>query len=117
VPKHLECYPGSFSFTTLDPLEDTESVREKRRARAGRRVSPRSIRLRILKETFRLRLDDRIPVSPRSIRLRILKGTEINRSLENDQRFTTLDPLEDTERRSLPIDHLRNAEFHHARSA
>jgi len=80
-------------FTTLDPLEDTE-----RASRAGPMdswplVSPRSIRLRILKDTF----------------------TGILRGCTNS--FTTLDPLEDTESVSGIRGILLRIRFHHARSA
>jgi len=56
-------------------------------------------------------------VSPRSIRLRILK---VNWGLAEWQRqygFTTLDPLEDTERCRLSLTDDFPSMFHHARSA
>ena len=84
---------GKTSFTTLDPLEDTER--------------PRSLPVDHIRDA----------VSPRSIRLRILKEDKPCNQYQHEHSFTTLDPLEDTERVIIAGDQCRCFEFHHARSA
>ena len=112
------------SFTHHDPLEDTERWVRGRTPTATPRVSPITIRLRILKAggagtarrgpgrfthhdpledtersfTFNARRVQWRLVSPITIRLRILKATNEPTLVERCLGFTHHDPLEDTER-------------------
>jgi len=64
-----------------------------------KRVSPTSIRSRILKASSLSKIASYIVVSPTSIRSRILKDIQITvANLVDSDCFTHVDPFEDTER-------------------
>jgi len=64
------------SFTHVDPFEDTErGLRYRKFLQANERVSPTSIRSRILKDGYTPWPETAPRVSPTSIRSRILKGS------------------------------------------
>ena len=88
------------SFTHVDPFEDTERLTNSPNYNTSKKVSPTSIRSRILKERFvHVVLTEALLVSPTSIRSRILKASALaNASPREVFRFTHVDPFEDTER-------------------
>ena len=96
---YIERTSDGFGFTHVDPFEDTERLTPADAVgRVPRRVSPTSIRSRILKEIRDHGLRNRADVSPTSIRSRILKARALSRMTCRRNRFTHVDPFEDTER-------------------
>ena len=91
--------PEAPGFTHVDPFEDTESRLHHHAAGAGDRVSPTSIRSRILKvEKSSTSARQAENVSPTSIRSRILKVLWAEWPTAENTCFTHVDPFEDTER-------------------
>ena len=97
-------------FTHVDPFEDTERPAHTRVVRRAVKVSPTSIRSRILKGTAGRLAQLPGVVSPTSIRSRILKGPRWRSPDRVPAGFTHVDPFEDTERpaprgnpRGLPL--------------
>ena len=87
-----------FSFTHVDPFEDTERSFTSAKMYSISNVSPTSIRSRILKVKIEARvLADACVVSPTSIRSRILKVSEPGLFVPPEASFTHVDPFEDTE--------------------
>jgi len=84
-------------FTHFDPFEDTERAKAEYSGVSGIKVSPTSIRSRILKAVHKLWLFCHPQVSPTSIRSRILKVLEGKIEIPDVFSFTHFDPFEDTE--------------------